>query len=627
MAFMGLVSTLFTAVPSAASPTVPEIIFASYRDEGPSALYRVPASGGDPVRIFSSPYNLSEPAVTRDGSKIAFVWSVRTASTPAGHIGVYDLTMGEPPVYFDAGSAASDESPVWSPDGGTIAFTRTPSYADGQQIWLMDSDGSIAHPIAFNAKWPTYSPSGAEIAFSDSGGSSLHLMNSDGSDRLEILFSPFAGHPSWSPDGHRIAFYGSEYGVEYDGRYPIYTVPARGGRPTLVPGAVGPGDALSWSADSSALYVARFNADGTSTIYAQPIAGGAATRVTQPPDLATYDFDPAFSGQPAAAENVPPAPPRALTAQPAGISMYLSWDQPLVADWARVRVWQLEGPRAPGSGEGTLVYNGRGPQAHAYVDAGRIYSYSAFSVDASGNESLTAASRTVHAVQRPRMTAPSVSSTGSTGKPFVVSWRASEGTRFRVRYAVRSFVHGSWVTGRWRTWLADTRLTSAVFGASNRPTEPREGTTYRFSVEVADEFGNWSDPTSQYSISVPLDDRHREIGYAGAWRATAARGEWLGTSHTTTAAGSSATLKTYLRAFDVVVTTCATCGKLRIVYDGKVLDTIDTYSRTTRQRKLAFASGAEDWTQVHTVQLTAVRNGGRSRIILDAIGVFRGGTD
>lgn len=620
----GLVATLFSALPSAASSTTPEIIFSRLTGQPPrTVLYRVPAAGGEPVQLFSSTYDVGTPSVSRDGSLVAFVWSDPAATIDAhyDHIGVYNLETGSAPTFYDAAVMADDESPVWSPDGTTIAFARTSASDSPSDIWVMRADGSAQRRIATHGVSPSFSPSGAEIAFSDDETARLVLMQSDGSSQLEMAQPAVALSPRWSPNGHRIAYYGHFN----DGKTPIFTVPARGGRPTLLLLLDGGASSLAWSADSSTLYFSRENQGLGSSIYALPATGGEQTRLTQLDGDAAFDFEPTFSGPPAAADAIRPGPPRALSAEPAGAKMHLSWTEPLVADFSGVHLRQLEGTRAPGPDEGSLVYSGGLPAAQVDVIAGRTYSYSAYSVDASGNESLAAITKTVQAIQRPSQTVEALTSNGSATKAFRVSWASTEGTRFRIRYAARVLRDGRWALGPWRMWLPDTTSQTAVFGFGDKPETPREGTTYVFSVQVAEPFGNWSFPSTAKYVSVPFDDRHREIVYSAGWSSTGAPGDWLGTSHTTTKAGSTATLRTYQSGYGVVLTACATCGKLRVYFDGKLATTIDTYNpRTTQRRWLAYSpTKPVDPTGIHTLRLEAVGVPGRPRIILDAIGVLR----
>ena len=128
---------------------------------------------------------------------------------------------------------APDLHPAWSPDGSKIAFTsnrdRDPNicvpYTDYShynnylklkyqkpenqtEIYVMDSNGSNIKRLTHDSRksgHPTWSPDGSKIAFGSLRG--IRIMNSDGSD-IKIIDKKHKGtfDHSWSPDGSKIAF-------------------------------------------------------------------------------------------------------------------------------------------------------------------------------------------------------------------------------------------------------------------------------------------------------------------------------------------------------------------------------------------------------------------------------------
>jgi Tol biopolymer transport system component len=117
----------------------------------------------------------------------------------------------------DVGDAAS---PLWSPDGKTIIFTRM-SGGEGQPIkgslWSIGVDGSDLTQIAEASDWETYAAGsfasdGSQLAVtrwtlgpgSGEESSEIDLMEPDGSDRAQLIAE--ASDPAFSPDDKRLAF-------------------------------------------------------------------------------------------------------------------------------------------------------------------------------------------------------------------------------------------------------------------------------------------------------------------------------------------------------------------------------------------------------------------------------------
>jgi Tol biopolymer transport system component len=195
------------------SPDGARIAFASNRD-GNFELYLIDADGSHPTRLTNTAADDYDPAWSPDGKKIAFT------SERDGHPEVYVMEAdGSSPVRL-TDYAAGNGDPTWSPDATKIAFV---SHRDGNgQIYVMNVDGShvtrLTHDLAEDCE-PAWSPDGGRIAFvsgctatlfPDGYGSSIYLMNADGSNPMLLTGGPAdapqARFPSWAPDGTEIAF-------------------------------------------------------------------------------------------------------------------------------------------------------------------------------------------------------------------------------------------------------------------------------------------------------------------------------------------------------------------------------------------------------------------------------------
>jgi WD40 repeat protein len=121
----------------------------------------------------------------------------------------------------------TDKPGSWSPDGSTIAFTRSGEPSVGPRgrltiasaIWLVGAEGADPRPLGEGSA-PAFSPDGARLAFvstRDANGelcygdvcrtaAELYVMAADGSDQRRLTVSDEGeGDPAWSPDGSALA--------------------------------------------------------------------------------------------------------------------------------------------------------------------------------------------------------------------------------------------------------------------------------------------------------------------------------------------------------------------------------------------------------------------------------------
>jgi TolB protein len=275
------------------------VAFYSDRDGNPE-IYTMNADGSGAVRLTNDPAFDDSPAISPDGTQIAFL-TARHDPSPSFPDLKYEIYVmgidGSHPRRLTETDAAEDH-PAWSPDGNRIIFdadydgdgfyelytmnadgtdgTRLTSNAandqfadwspDGTQIafssdrngnwdiFVMDADGSNQQALTDNPNWelfPAWSPDGTQIAFTGlaprSRNTDVFVMNADGSDVRQLTDSPrFDENPVWSPDGSLIAFQ-----TERDGNFEIYVMSPDGNNQR--PLAAYPADELwpSWESSTS----------------------------------------------------------------------------------------------------------------------------------------------------------------------------------------------------------------------------------------------------------------------------------------------------------------------------------------------------------------------------------------
>lgn len=185
-----------------------QIAFITMRD-GNNEIYAMNIDGSNPVNLTNTPESEGTPAVSPDGTRIAF----GRIDGDFVDIHVMDADGSNEQQLFSVFGRPAFH-PAWSPDGSRLAFAR--SDTSGTQIYLIDANGmnpvqltDLKDPdprFPFVAQ-PAWSPDGTKIAFriSMSGLFGIALIDVDGSGQVSLI-AVNGQHPAWSPDGTKIAF-------------------------------------------------------------------------------------------------------------------------------------------------------------------------------------------------------------------------------------------------------------------------------------------------------------------------------------------------------------------------------------------------------------------------------------
>ena len=203
----------------------------------------VPARGGIAHDLTRGPFD-AMPTFAPHGLRIAFV---RVTGDSVSLYTIDRLGRHAKQLLSDG----IDLTPAWSPDGKTIVFSRIADQSasiDQATLYLAGADGSNVRQLGavpVRGISPSWSPDGSRIAFvsfADHNGSGcqsgtcppngeIYVVGADGSGLTRLTASKADDeHPTWSPDGSRIAF-ASGFPLRSQGHLPWLVTIAAGGGP------------------------------------------------------------------------------------------------------------------------------------------------------------------------------------------------------------------------------------------------------------------------------------------------------------------------------------------------------------------------------------------------------------
>jgi TolB protein len=216
------------------------------------------ADGSDLVRLTNDPGFDDSPAISPDGTRIAFL-TARHDPNPqfpnlAYEIYVMDVDGRNGRRLTD--TAAAEDHPAWSPDGSRILFDADYDGDGYMEIYAMRADGTDVTRLTSNQandQFADWSPDGTQIAFSSDrrGNWDIYVMDADGSNEQALTSSPnWELFPAWSPDGAEIAFNGLQPGSR---NTDVYLMDRDGGNVRQLTDTPGFDENPAWSPEGSAI--------------------------------------------------------------------------------------------------------------------------------------------------------------------------------------------------------------------------------------------------------------------------------------------------------------------------------------------------------------------------------------
>ncbi len=179
--------------------------------EGNSAVYVVPSMGGQERRLTELHFGPVTDAKLLDWSPDGKSLAVAAMSSPEDRRGIYSISLDKgdrQKLTFPPPGFGGDKSPVFSPDGQTLAFTRVSGYTD---LYLLSLNHGEPKRLSANARWSfnsAWTADSQEIVFGSWAGGSRQLwrVGVSGAKPEPLAIGANGEDPTISRHANRLAY-------------------------------------------------------------------------------------------------------------------------------------------------------------------------------------------------------------------------------------------------------------------------------------------------------------------------------------------------------------------------------------------------------------------------------------